>query len=121
ETPVTTADGSGTTVGAWLGLRLPADGKVLVKIATSFISREQALLNLRSELGPRSFDTLLSAAREAWDRRLGVITLEGATSAQRQTFYGCLYRCFQFPRQWHEIDAIGQRVHFSPHDGKVYP
>lgn len=121
DTPVTTSDRSGTTIGAWLKLRLPADGRVTVKIATSFIGRDQASLNLRRELGSRSFDALRSAAQAAWDRRLGVIALEGATEEQRQTFYSCLYRCFQFPRQWHEFDASGRRVHYSPHDGRVYP
>lgn len=121
DTPVTTSDGTGTTVGAWVELRLPADGRVTVKIATSFISRDQALRNLRGELGSRSFESLRSAAQAAWDRRLEVIALDGATAAQRQTFYSCLYRCFQFPRQWHEIDARGKRVHYSPHDGRVYP
>jgi alpha-1,2-mannosidase, putative len=121
DTPVTTSDRSGTTIGAWLKLRLPANGVVTVKIATSFISRDQALLNLRRELGSRSFDSLRSAAQTAWDRRLAVIALDGATDEQRRTFYSCLYRCFQFPRQWHEFDAAGKRVHYSPHDGRVYP
>ena len=121
ETPVTTPEGSGTTIGVSLKLRLPPNRRVTVRIATSFISRDQALLNLRRELGSQSFDALHSAARSTWDRRLNVIALDGATEDQRRTFYGCLYRCFQFPRQWHEFDQRDQRVHYSPHDGRVYP
>ncbi len=121
ETPVTTSDGSGTTVGAWVELRLPRDGRVVVRVATSFIGREQALLNLQRELGARSFDALVASAQTAWDRRLGVITLDDVSDEQRRTFYSCLYRCFQFPRRWDEIDAAGRRVHYSPHNGRVYP
>jgi len=109
--------------GAWLWLKIrrPAGRQVTVRISTSFIGEEQAVLNLRRELGRRSFDEVAASAREIWNHRLSVITLDGASVAQLRTFYSCLYRCLLFPRIWHELDADGNRIHFSPFSGKVHP
>jgi predicted alpha-1,2-mannosidase len=113
-------DQSAVVDAAWLKLARPANGVVTIKIATSFISPEQARLNLQRELGSADFPATRSAAENAWNRRLGVVTIDGATEPQRRTFYGCLYRAFLFPRQWHEFDPAGQRVHRSPFDGRVH-
>ncbi len=117
----TTAPGAGAmATGMWLRLKRPAGGAVAVKVATSFINSDQALLNLRRELGRDRFDTTLAAAAAAWEKRLGVIRIEGADEDRRRTFYGCLYRTMLFPRQWHEYDASEKRIHFSPFDGRTY-
>lgn len=118
----TVAPGAGAmATGMWLRLKRPRDGVVTVKIATSFIDSAQAQLNLRRELGRAPFATTREKARAAWEKQLAVIELDGATEEQRKTFYRCLYRCFLFPRQWHEFNAAGQKVHFSPFDGQVHP
>lgn len=105
----------------WLKLRRPASRQVVVRIGTSFISEAQAALNLDRELGRRSFASLLSSARATWDERLSVIELKGATDTQLRTFYSCLYRCFLFPRLWHEVNERNAVVHFSPFSGQVHP
>lgn len=104
----------------WLKLRRPASRQVTVRIGTSFISEAQAALTLQREIGSRSLDAIQAAAQKIWDERLGVIAIEGASESQRRTFYSCLYRCFLFPRAWHEFDQEGARVHFSPYSGKVH-
>lgn len=105
----------------WLKLKRPANRQVTVRIATSFISEAQATVTLQRELGARSFAALSHSARKHWDERLSVIEIEGASEAQQRTFYSCLYRCLLFPRIWHEFDAGGAQVHFSPFSGKVHP
>jgi predicted alpha-1,2-mannosidase len=90
-------------------------------IATSFISFEQAALNLRNEIGQRSVDQLRSSAAAIWNDHLNRIEIEGATDDQRRTFYSCLYRTLLFPRTWHEPDADGHPHHFSAFNGKVMP
>ena len=105
----------------WLKLKRPSHRRVNIRLGTSFISEAQAELNLSREMGKRKFEQLVTAARETWNRRLSVIEIEGASEAQRRTFYTCLYRCFLFPRIWHEFDANNARVHFSPFSGKVHP
>lgn len=119
--PGTAPDGASPGAGLWLKLRRPRDGVVTVRTATSFIDAEQARLALGRELGRAAFERTKADARALWDDRLGVIAIEGATLAQRRTFYGCLYRCFCFPRRLDETDSAGRQVHYSPFDGKVHP
>jgi predicted alpha-1,2-mannosidase len=91
------------------------------RIATSFISFEQAELNLRNEIGQRSVDDLRSSAADTWNHHLNRIEIEGATEEQRRTFYSCMYRALLFPRIWHEPDAEGKMHHFSAFNGQVMP
>ncbi len=67
---------------------------VIMKIATSRISLEQAERNLELELAPDdTFDTVRERAQTEWDDTLGVITdVRGATPEQLITLYSCLYR-----------------------------
>jgi predicted alpha-1,2-mannosidase len=90
-------------------------------IATSFISFEQAALNLRTEIGQRSVDEVRSSAAARWNDHLNRIEIEGASDEQRRTFYSCMYRVLLFPRIWHEPDANGKMHHFSAFNGKVMP
>lgn len=92
-----------------------------VRIATSFISFEQAERNLQLELGAKSHDTLRAEGEQVWNKHLRCIEIEGATNEQQRTFYSCLYRTLLFPRTWHEPDASGAMQHRSPYNGKVMP
>jgi predicted alpha-1,2-mannosidase len=102
-------------------LRFAQGLQIEAQIATSFISFEQAALNLRNEIGQRSVDQLRSSAAATWNDHLNRIEIEGATDDQRRTFYSCLYRTLLFPRTWHEPDADGHPHHFSAFNGKVMP
>jgi len=88
------------------------------RVASSFISFEQAELNLR-ELGNRSFDEVRTAAKDRWNEVLGRIEAEDNNIDRLRTFYSCLYRSVLFPRSFYEYDATGQIVHYSPYNGKV--
>lgn len=94
--------------------------RVTARVASSFISGEQALRNL-GELGDDSFETLRDKAQDRWDEVLGAIEVSGGTTDQYRTFYSCLYRSTLFPRKFYEIDAAGNPVHYSPYNGEVLP
>lgn len=91
------------------------------RIATSFISFEQALRNLQTEVRARSTAELSARGKETWNKALGKIEIEGATELQQRTFYSCLYRALLFPRTWHELDEGGKPRHFSAFNAKVMP
>lgn len=93
---------------------------VTAKVASSFISIAQAELNLK-ELGTDSFDTVKDKGRDAWNRELGRIKIEGGTVDQFRTFYSCLYRSLLFPRKFFEYDIDGNVLHYSPYNGEVLP
>lgn len=93
---------------------------VTARVASSFISSEQAQRNL-SELGDRSFDEVKEAGRNHWNDVLGRIEVEGNDPEQLRTFYGALYRSLLFPRKFYELDADGHPVHYSPYNGEILP
>jgi len=108
-------------VGALLQFKADAPGaRVHVRVASSFISPEQAERNLK-ELDGRGFDALCAEGRAAWNAELGRIAVEGGSVDQTRVFYTCLYRSLLFPRAFFEIDAAGQPVHYSPNSGEVKP
>ncbi|MBB5351579.1 putative alpha-1,2-mannosidase [Haloferula luteola] len=92
-----------------------ADGDpVHARIGTSFIDSAQAERNLASELPDFSYEAAKQRAREMWSRELSRFAIQGASDDQKSTFYTALYRSFQFPRMFHERNAEGQWVHYSP-------
>ncbi len=108
-------------VGAVLGFKTKKGDKISVRIASSFISQEQALLNLTRETGGKDFEAVKKEGREAWNKQLGHVEVEGGTPDQQRTFYSCLYRMLLFPRQFFEINEKNEIVHYSPYNGEVLP
>lgn len=99
-----------------------ANGLVLgARVASSFISYEQAELNLTRELGNDSFDQIAEKARREWNDKLGRIQVGGGTVDQVRTFYSCLYRTLFFPNKLYEINQAGEVMHWSPYNGEILP
>ena len=106
--------------GAVIGFSTKKGETVHARVASSFISEEQALQNLK-ELGNDTFDALVEKGKDAWNDVLGRVEVEGGDLDQYRTFYSCLYRSLLFPRKLYEVDASGAIVHYSPFNGKVLP
>ena len=104
--------------GGIIGFKTSKDEQVNVKVASSFISYEQAERNLK-EIGGLDFDELKAKGEKIWNDELKRIEIEGGTPDQISTFYSCLYRSLLFPRKFYEYDAEGNVVHYSPYNGEV--
>ncbi|WP_348822873.1 GH92 family glycosyl hydrolase [Flavobacterium aestuarii] len=104
--------------GAVIGFKTKDGEKVNARVASSFISFEQAEINLK-EIGNNDFDQLKAKGKEIWNDNLSRIKPEGGTAAQTATFYSCLYRSLLFPRKFYEYNASGRAVHYSPYNGEV--
>lgn len=111
---------SGNHAGAVIGFVTSRKEQVHARVASSFISEEQALLNLQ-ELGGDPFDTVREKGESRWNEVLGSIRVEDDNTGNLRTFYSNLYRTVLFPRNLSEIDAAGNVVHYSPYNGKVLP
>jgi len=111
----------GAHVGAILGFKTTRGEMVNMRIASSFISHEQAMLNLARETDGKDFDIICSEARTAWNNQLSRIRVEGGSADQMRTFYSCLYRTLLFPRKFFEINGSDEIVHYSPYNGEVLP
>lgn len=108
-------------VGAIVGFKTKKGEIVNVKVSSSFISQEQAELNLKNELGTASFKETVAESKKEWNKVLGKLTAEGGSDEQLKTFYSCLYRTACFPQKQYEINGKGEIVHYSPYNGKVLP
>ncbi len=104
-----------------IGFSTTRGEQVNVRVASSFISIEQAELNLK-ELGQRSIEEVAEAARNEWNEVLGRIEINHCEDSDKlRTFYSCLYRSVLFPRSLYEVNAQGEPVHYSPYNGQVLP
>ena len=107
-------------VGAVVGFKTRRGESVHAKVASSFISLEQAEQNLK-EIGDRTFDQVKEAGRAVWNDVLGRIEIEDDDIHRKETFYSCLYRSVLFPRSLFEVTAEGNVMHYSPFNGEVLP
>lgn len=111
----------GFHVGAIVGFKTSEGEQVNVRLASSFISPEQAKLNLEREIGDRDFETIKKEAKNSWNSELQRFRVEDSNFDRVRTFYSCLYRVLLFPRRFYEIDSAENIVHYSPYNGKVLP
>ena len=111
----------GNHVGAIVEFQPTRRGEqVAVCVASSFISEEQAMENLK-ELGNGNFDQVKAAGRARWNEVLGRLKVEDDNVDNIRTFYSCLYRSVLFPRCFAENTAEGKVMHYSPYNGEVRP
>ncbi len=104
--------------GAIITFKTKRNEKVCARVASSFISIEQAEQNLK-ELGDYSLQEICEKGRDCWNKVLGKIEIEDTNIDHLRTFYSCLYRSVLFPRSFYEITAEGETVHYSPYNGKI--
>lgn len=108
-----------THAQAVVGFSTQKGEQVHLRIASSFISYEQAERNLQQEVGKQTFDQVCLKAKQAWNTELSRIKVEGGSEEHQKTFYSCLYRMLQFPRKFYEYDGQGRVVHYSPYNGNI--
>ena len=110
----------GKGIGAYIKFK---DGQtVQAKIASSYISPEQAQITLNRELGKfKNLEDTHKAAKKIWNEHLNKIVVEGGTAEEMKTFYSCFFRASLFSRKFYELNKNEKPYYFSPYDGKVHP
>ena len=68
-----------------------------LKIGFSFVSVENAKMNLEHEMINKSFSQVSDDANEVWNNLLSKIIVTGGTEREKKLFYSCLYRSFLWP------------------------
>lgn len=114
-------EANGNHAGAVIGFSTKRGERIHARVASSFISLEQAELNLRREIGRDSFEQTRSKAKSVWHKELSRIRVDDPDREKVRTFYSCLYRVLLFPRSFYEIDTAGRIMHYSPYNGEVLP
>ncbi len=103
-----------------LVVSFPKGSNVILRIASSFISPEQALINLE-EVECKSFEEIVFEGEEEWNTLLGRFEIRDSNINNIRSFYSTLYRSLLFPRRLYEIDRNGNIYHYSPFNGEVLP
>ncbi|MDN5015358.1 MAG: GH92 family glycosyl hydrolase [Streptococcus sp.] len=88
-----------------------------VQLATSFISKEQALFNLPKQ----DFEETKAVAKESWEDLLGRFDVVETGPVNRTFFDHCLYRLFLFPQTFYEVNEQGEIIHMDLASGTVKP
>ncbi len=83
------------------------------KISSSYISFEQALLNMERDTEYDSFEDLKKQNEDVWNEYLSRIEID-ADEETLKTFYSCMYRTFLYPHKAYEINEKGEAVHYAP-------
>ncbi len=96
---------SGDDIGVWFTYDMAEDEQLEVSIGVSFVSIENARLNLDSEQNGLSFDDICAAAREAWNEDLSRILVEGGTEEQKRVFYTALYHLLIHPNVLNDVNG----------------
>lgn len=93
---------------AWLTFKGKAGKPLLLSAASSFTSKDNALLNMKAEIknvDNPSFELMLADATDAWIKRLHTIDVESRDTAKVNQFYGALYRASFLPREMSDCNG----------------
>ena len=94
-----------------------AGAKAQVQLATSFISKEQALFNLPKQ----DFEDTKTNAKASWEDLLGRFDVVETGSVDRTLFDHCLYRLFLFPQTFYEVNEHRENIHIDLAVGTIKP
>jgi predicted alpha-1,2-mannosidase len=102
-------------LGAYVSFATRNNETVKAKIATSFISLDQARENLTREIPDWDFDKVVVQTRNSWQTELEKIKIEGVSEDQKYVFYTSFYHCLLFPREFSEYGR-----YYSAFDDKIH-
>ena len=80
-------------------------GSLTAKVGISHVSIDNARLNLETEVGLLDFDEILDRAKSGWEEKLGLIKIEGGLEDEKKVFYSALYRSFQMPTRFNDVNG----------------
>lgn len=108
------ATADGLSSGGYLSFPAKTE-KVVLKAGISYVSLENAKLNLDQETKGWDFETERIKAAEAWRQALGAVEVKGGSASDRTVFYTALYHSLIQPSIFNDVN--GQYVGF---DKKVH-
>lgn len=77
----------------------------MMKVAISYVSTEQARLNLQTELAHWDFDKTVQETQEEWNSWLSKIEVEGGTETEQRRFYTDLWHALQGRRILSDVNG----------------
>lgn len=81
------------------------DDAVELKVGISFVSTENALLNLETEVGEKGFDEVRAEAQAQWENELSLIKIDSDDEDIKTIFYTALYRTMLMPSDFTDVNG----------------
>lgn len=100
-----TREMSGDDVGVWFTYDTEANEAVEVKMGVSFVSIENARLNMNTEQPDFNFDKVRTAASNMWNGNLSRVKVEGGTKDEKAIFYTGLYHLLIHPNIIQDVNG----------------
>ena len=85
-------------IGGYFHYSMAADEIILIKIAISMESVEQARAYLADEIPDWNYDAVKTACKAKWDDALSSILIDNASEKEMKIFYTALYHTMVMPR-----------------------
>lgn len=96
---------SGNEIGYYFSYDAEEGELLEVQIGVSFVSTANARENLEKEQQGFDFEKVCREARQAWEKMLGVVTVEGGSEAQKKIFYTALYHTQIHPNVLQDVNG----------------
>lgn len=96
---------AGDDIGAFFRFETEENEQIEVQMGVSFVSMENARLNLETEQQGKNFDAIRAEARKRWNDDLSRIRVEGGTDDQQTVFYTALYHALIHPNILQDVNG----------------
>lgn len=103
----------GKDVGAFLRFSTAEGESIEVKVGLSYVSVENAKLNLETEIPNWDFESVMHAALNQWDQQLSKIEVSGGQDQDRRIFYTALYHALIHPSVFNDVNGQYQGMGHS--------
>ena len=100
-----TREMSGDDIGVWFDYDTEEGEAIEVKLAISYVSVENARENMNAEMPTFDFEATRAQAREAWNKDLSRVKVEGGTADERAIFYTGLYHLLIHPNILQDVNG----------------
>lgn len=111
---------AGGKIGAFISFKNISNKEVKVKVASSFISIDQAKENLKKEINHWDFAQIVEDCKNNWEKQLERIEVEGGTKDQKVVFYSSMYHSLLYPRIFSEYGKYYSAFDDRIHEGTSY-
>lgn len=100
-----TREMSGDDIGVWFDYDTDEGEAIEVKMGISYVSIENARLNMNTEQPGFDFDKVRTAASTMWNKDLSKVQVEGGTKDEKTIFYTGMYHLLIHPNILQDVNG----------------